>query len=77
MIGRQSKHHPGVAGAQWRKRAQKTLKVFRPNLHWARIAVNGTRKRVRLCTKCLRLAKRAMSESSARATKQVPTQASV
>jgi large subunit ribosomal protein L28 len=29
-------------------------KVFRPNLHSARIAVNGTNMRVRLCTKCLR-----------------------
>jgi large subunit ribosomal protein L28 len=29
-------------------------KVFRPNLHPARIKVNGASMRVRLCTKCLR-----------------------
>lgn len=64
MIGRQHKHHPGVAGGRWKKRAPKTLKVFRPNLHWARILVEGTRKRVRLCTKCLRLAKQAMKKTT-------------
>ena len=32
----------------------RTRKVFKPNLHSARISVNGTSKKVRLCTKCLR-----------------------
>lgn len=35
----------------------RTRKVFRPNLHGARIIVDGTAMRVRLCTKCLRLVK--------------------
>lgn len=35
----------------------RTRKVFRPNLHPARIIVDGTSMRVRLCTKCLRLVK--------------------
>lgn len=60
MVGKQHKHHPGVAGGRWKKRAPKTQKVFRPNLHSARIMENGTSKRVRLCTKCLRRAKEAM-----------------
>ncbi len=33
----------------------RTRKVFRPNLHPARIVVDGTSMRVRLCTKSLRL----------------------
>lgn len=57
MIGKQHKHHPGVAGGRWKKRAPTTKKIFKPNLHWARISVDGMSKRVRLCTKCLRMAK--------------------
>ena len=33
----------------------RTRKIFKPNLHSAKILVNGVAKRVRLCTKCLRL----------------------
>ncbi len=35
----------------------RTRKVFKPNLHAARITVGGTPMRVRLCTKCLRMVK--------------------
>lgn len=57
MVGRQHKHHPGVAGGRWKRRAPKTLKIFKPNLHWTKIKIEGTPKRVRLCTKCLRIVK--------------------
>lgn len=60
MIGKQHKHHPGVAGGRWKRRAPKTQKIFKPNLHSARIPFDGMTKRVKLCTKCLRLAKEAM-----------------
>ncbi len=60
MVGKSHKHHPGVAGGRWKKRAPKTQKIFRPNLHWARIRVGNNLQRVRLCTKCLRIAKEAM-----------------
>ena len=60
MIGLQHKHHPGVAGGRWKKRAPKTQKIFKPNLHFARIPVGNSLKRVRLCTKCLRMVKQAM-----------------
>ena len=33
----------------------RTRKVFKPNLHPAKITVDGTSMRVRLCTKCIRL----------------------
>lgn len=32
----------------------RTRKVFKPNLHPAKITVSGTSMRVLLCTKCLR-----------------------
>lgn len=60
MIGRTRKHHPGVAGGRWKKRAPKTAKMFRPNLHSARVLVGSNYQRLKLCTKCLRLAKEAM-----------------
>lgn len=60
MVGRQHRHHPGVAGGRWKKRAPKTQKIFKPNLHWARVKIDGGMKRVRLCTKCLRRAREEM-----------------
>ncbi len=32
----------------------RTRKIFKPNLHSARVFVDGSYKRVKLCTKCLR-----------------------
>jgi len=50
QIGRQSRHRRGVAGKQWLKRAQKTKRVFKPNLH--PVIVNGVR--MLLCTRCIK-----------------------
>lgn len=36
---------------------RRTRKIFKPNLHSARIAVNGRNVRMKLCTKCLRTLK--------------------
>ena len=45
-VWRVSYSQRGVAGGQWKKRAQSTRKVFKPNLHkW---------QGMKLCTKCLR-----------------------
>lgn len=55
--GLQHKHHPGVAGGRWKRRAPKTSKTFRPNLHASKILVDGGFKRVKLCTKCQRISK--------------------
>lgn len=35
-------------------------RLFKPNLHVAKIMVNGSSRHVRLCTKCLRTAKKDM-----------------
>lgn len=37
----------------------RTRKIFRPNLHSAKVLVGGMKKTVRLCTKCLRMVKKA------------------
>ncbi len=50
--GRQHTHHTGVAGGQWKKRAQVTGRVFRANLHWVSLPVAGDMTRMRLCTDC-------------------------
>lgn len=36
---------------------RRTQKIFKPNLHYTKIKINGGNKRVRLCTKCLRKVK--------------------
>lgn len=37
---------------------RRTVRTFRPNLHSAKVVINGAPKRVKLCTKCLRMYKR-------------------
>ena len=41
----------------------RTRKIFKPNLHSARVVVGSTKKRVKLCTKCLRTVKKIESLS--------------
>lgn len=57
-IGRQHRHKRGVAGQQWKQRAQKTTKLQKPNLHQATIVVRGIKKKMLLCTTCLRTLKK-------------------
>lgn len=47
----------------------RTRKIFKPNLHSARVKVGTTMKTVRLCTKCLRMVKQA---TRAAATQSAP-----
>lgn len=55
--GRSSKHHPGVAGAQWKRRAQTTIRDFKPNLHFVTLPMNGVLTRMRACTSCIKRVK--------------------
>lgn len=50
-------HHTGVAGGQWKKRAQTTRRHFAPNLHWVSLPINGVTRRVRACAKCIKRVK--------------------
>lgn len=55
--GRQHTHHTGVAGGQWKKRAQPTMRSFAPNLHVVSLPINGIVVRVKACAKCIKRAK--------------------
>lgn len=33
---------------------RRTKRTFKPNLHSAKVVINGLNKKLRLCTKCLR-----------------------
>ena len=36
---------------------RRTRRIFKPNLHTARVEINGIMKRMKLCAKCMRLLK--------------------
>ena len=40
----------------------RTRRLFKPNLHAARVVIDGIGKRLRLCTKCLRRYKKEMKK---------------
>lgn len=62
LFGRSHTHHRGVAGGRWKKRAPKTQRIFRPNLHPYNIIEKGLVKRVKLCSKCLKRIKKDIRE---------------
>jgi len=43
---------------------RRTRKIFKPNLHKTRVLVEGVSKRIKLCTKCLRMVKQSWKTSS-------------
>lgn len=43
---------------------RRTPRVFRPNLHNARVRINGVSGRYKLCTKCLRMIKKVTAAQS-------------
>lgn len=43
---------------------RRTRKIFKPNLHSARILINGSYVRMKLCTKCLRMFKQASEDAA-------------
>jgi large subunit ribosomal protein L28 len=53
-IGRSQQHRRGVAGRRWKKRAQKTPRVFKPNLQKKTVVVAGDKKQMKICTKCIK-----------------------
>ena len=63
LFGRSHTHHRGVAGGRWKKRAPKTQRIFEPNLQSIQIVEDGSVKRVKLCTKCLKRVKKDVAEN--------------
>lgn len=57
MFGRSHTHHRGVAGGRWKKRAQKTQRIFEPNLQKVLIYENGELKRVNVTAKVIKRVK--------------------
>lgn len=58
LFGRSHTHHRGVAGGRWKKRAQKTRRIFKVNFIRSTIIENGKEKRVKLCAKCVKRIKK-------------------
>lgn len=58
VFGRSHTHHRGVAGGRWKKKAPKTPRLFKPNLHPVDVILAGETKRVKLCSKCLKRIKK-------------------
>lgn len=58
LFGRSHTHHRGVAGGRWKKRAQKTQRIFYPNLQKVEIVENGKNMSVKMCSKCLKRIKK-------------------
>lgn len=47
-------HHRGVAGGQWKRRAQHTKRSIAPNLHWVTKSINGSLVRMKACANCIK-----------------------
>jgi len=58
VAGRSQQHRRGVAGKRWKKRAESTLRVFKPNLQRVTLKINSETKKMRICTKCLKRIKK-------------------
>jgi len=54
VAGRSQKHGRGVAGKRWKKRAQMTLRTFKPNLQKVSVFITGKKVQMKLCTKCIK-----------------------
>ncbi|OGM10996.1 hypothetical protein A2Z22_03985 [Candidatus Woesebacteria bacterium RBG_16_34_12] len=58
VMGRSQQHRRGVAGKRWKKRVQATPRLFRPNLQKKTIVINGEKKQMKLCAKCIKRIKK-------------------
>lgn len=58
VVGRSQQHKRGVAGKRWKKRAQSTPRVFKPNLQNVTLNMNDGKKKMKLCTKCIKRIKK-------------------
>ena len=58
VAGRSQQHGRGVAGKRWKKRAQITIRDFKPNLQNVTLKINSDVLEMRICTKCLKRIKK-------------------
>jgi large subunit ribosomal protein L28 len=53
-VGSSQKHRRGVAGKRWKKRVTATPRTFSPNLQKKTVIINGEKKQMVICTKCIK-----------------------
>ena len=53
-VGSSQKHRRGVAGKRWKKRVTATPRTFKPNLQKKTVVINGEKKKMNLCAKCIK-----------------------
>jgi ribosomal protein L28 len=58
VVGRSQQHKRGVAGRRWKKRAQSTPRLFKPNLQKKTVVIAGDNKQMFLCAKCIKRIKK-------------------
>ena len=51
-FGRNIRHH--TRASKWLRKAPRTNRQFKPNVHKKRLLIDGRRQRVNICTRCLR-----------------------
>jgi large subunit ribosomal protein L28 len=54
VVGRSQQHKRGVAGKRWKKRAQATPRVFKPNIQKVTVVIKGEERQMKLCTSCIK-----------------------
>lgn len=54
VVGRSQQHKRGVAGRRWRKKAPSTPRVFKANIQKRTLVISGEKKKMKVCTKCLK-----------------------
>ena len=62
VLGRSHTHKRGVAGGRWKKRAPKTNRTFRANIQHVTAMIDGAKKSIKLCTKCIKRIKKDIVE---------------
>ena len=58
QFGKSYTHHRGVAGGRWKKRAQKTNRIFKVNLQRVTVVEGDFEMQTRLCGKCIKRIKK-------------------
>ena len=54
VAGGSHKHHRGVAGGQWKRRATHTKRTIGINIHWVTVPVNGVMTLFHACASCIK-----------------------
>ncbi len=54
VAGGSHKHHRGVAGGQWKRRATHTKRTIGVNLHWVTYPIKGVYTRLHACASCIK-----------------------